>query len=221
MSRPHPAHGSLMSLVAAVALLTAGCSATADGTEAAGCRETDGWSLREQARWLRSTVSFPGATAGEGADESAADKDAAVVIRSRGTNDGGPLCEPIRVQVEFWELTATTTGTDMTSVLRYRLVTDGSEDRAIGFPPGLSAAERDACTGVLMAAYPGARLTEAELPEDIGHLTSPTTADVEFGTDRIGAYRLFPPSDPRQCDADRRPTTTPAATSAPWPRDHR
>ncbi|MFE9438848.1 hypothetical protein ACFYO2_07560 [Streptomyces sp. NPDC006602] len=220
MSRTHLAHGSLTSLVAALALLTAGCSETADGAEAVGCRENDGWSAKQQAQWLRPTASFPEATAAEKAGESAADEDAAVVIHPRDTADGGQLCEPVTVQVEFWELTATTAGTDMTSVLRYQLATDGTEDRAIGLPPGLSAKERGACTGVLMAVYAGARLTEAELPKEIDHLTSTATTGVEFGTDRISAYKLVPPPDREQCNADRQPTTTPPATPLPWPRDH-
>lgn len=216
MSRTHVAHGSLTSLAAALALLTAGCSGTADGPEAGGCRENGGWSVREQARWLRPSVSFPEATA----HGRAADEDAAVVIRPRDPDDGVSLCEPVTVQVEFWEVTATTAGTDMTSVLRYRLATDGTKDRGIGLPPGLSAGERGACTGVLMAAYAGARLTEDELPEVIGRLTSAATTDMEFGTDRIVAHRLLPPSDPDQCAADRQPTTSPPATPAAWPTYH-
>ncbi|WP_406497792.1 hypothetical protein OHB06_46870 [Streptomyces sp. NBC_01604] len=220
MSRTPLAHGSLTSLVAALALLTAGCSGTADGAEAAGCRENDRWSAKERAQWLRPSVSFPEPTADEGRDESASDEAAAVVIRPRDSEDGGPLCEPVTVQVEFWELTATPTGTDLTSVQRYQLATDGTEKRAIGFPPGLSAAERGACTGVLMAAYPGARLAEAELPADIAQPTSAPTADVEFSTDRISAYKLLPPSDPDQCAVDRQPTAVPPATSGPWPSYH-
>ncbi|MEU5893243.1 hypothetical protein ABZ835_41380 [Streptomyces sp. NPDC047461] len=219
MSRTHLVHGSLTSLVATLTLLTAGCSETAAGAEAAGCRENDGWSAKEQAQWLRPSASFPWTKADEGTAESAADEDAAVVIRPSDTDDGGPLCEPLTVQVEFWKLTATTAGTDMTSVLHYRLDTDGTEHRAIGFPPGLSAGERGACTGVLMAVYSGTRLANAELPEDIDHLTSATT-DVKFGTDRIGAYRLVPPPDPEQCGADRQPTTSPPAPALTWPRDH-
>jgi hypothetical protein len=216
MSTTHVAHGSLISLAASLALLTAGCSGTADGAEAGGCRENGGWSARDEARWLRPSVSFPAATA----DGSAADEAAAVVIRPSDTDDGGPLCEPVTVQVEFWELTATTSGTDMTSALRYQLATDGTEDRGIGFPPGLSAGERGACTGVLMAAYAGARLSETELPEEIGRSASTGSEDVRFRTDRIGMYRLLPPSDPEACDADGEPTTAPPATPMPWGSNH-
>ncbi|MGP4051931.1 hypothetical protein [Streptomyces sp. 2A115] len=216
MSKSQLAHGSLTSLAAALALLTAGCSATADGAEAGGCRENGGWSATERAEWLRLTVSFPEATT----DETAADRNSAVVIRPRDTDAVGPLCEPVTMRVEFWKLTTTTAGTDMTSALRYQLTTDGTEDRAIGFPPGLSAGERGACVGVLMAAYAGRPLSDTELPEDIGHLGPAGTADVEFRTDRIGAYRLIPPSDPERCDADRRRTATPPASPVPWPRSH-
>ncbi|UUU36527.1 hypothetical protein JIX56_45665 [Streptomyces sp. CA-210063] len=214
MSRSRLAHGSLTSLAAALALLAAGCSGTADG--AGGCRENGGWSAKDRAEWLRPTVSFPEAAA----EVNAADKDPAVLIRPRDRDDGGPLCEPVTVHVEFWELTARTAGTEMTSVLSYRLATDGTEERAIGFPPGLSAGKRGACIGVLMAAYSGARLAETELPEDVGRSASTGTADVEFRTDRIGAYRLLPPSDPERCDADGGPTTSPPATPMPWGSDH-
>lgn len=216
MSTTHVAHGSLISLAASLALLTAGCSGTADGAEAGDCRENGGWSARDEARWLRPSVSFPAATT----DGSAADEAAAVVIRPSDTDDGGPLCQPVTVQVEFWELTATASGTDMTSALRYQLATDGTEDRDIGFPPGLSAGERGACTGVLMAAYAGARLSEAELPEEIGCSASTGSEDVRFRTDRIARYRLLPPSDPEACDADGEPTASPPATTMPWGSNH-
>ncbi|WP_158973167.1 hypothetical protein [Streptomyces griseus] len=208
MSRTHLAHRSLMSLAAAAALLTAGCSGTADSAHADGCRANGDWTAPQRAHWLRPSVSFP---------ESAPGNDTAVVIRPRAVDNRGPLCEPIAVQVQFWKLTATAAGTDMRPELRIRLATGGGAARSIGFPAGLSAGERGGCTGVLMAVYAGVPLTEGELPKNIGHLV-PGTAQVRFRTDRIGAYRLLPPSELESCRANGEPMTTPPATPNPWGR---
>ncbi|GHE67299.1 hypothetical protein [Streptomyces capitiformicae] len=203
MSRPQLAHGSLTSLTAALTLLTTGCAEKDDGAQAAAdaCRAAGGWSAEKRAEWLRPAVSFPDEAAAEGA---------AVVIGSR---TGAPLCEPIAVQVQFWEATATAAGTDLRSVLRIRLTTDGSRPRTIGFPAGLSPEERDDCTGVLMAAYPGAPLAQTELPAAAGRLTSAsTTADTTFGTTRVAAQRLLPPTT--ACNTPGEPTPN------PWGSDH-
>ncbi|SDN22044.1 hypothetical protein SAMN04487981_104114 [Streptomyces sp. cf386] len=203
MSRTQLAHGSLTSLAAALTLLTTGCAEKADGTQVAAdaCRAADGWTAEKRAEWLRTAVSFP--------DEAAAE-DAAVVI---GSHTGEPLCEPIAVQVQFWEATATRAGTDLRSVLRIRLNTDGSRSRTIGFPAGLSPAERDDCTGVLMAAYPGVPLTQTELPATAPRLTpASTTADIPFGTTRVAAQRLLPPTS--ACGTPAEPTPN------PWGSDH-
>jgi hypothetical protein len=203
MSRTQLAHGSFTSLAAALTLLTTGCAQKADGAQAAAdaCQAAGGWSAEKRAEWLRPAVSFP--------DEAAAE-DAAVVI---GSHTGAPLCEPIAVQVQFWEATATTAGTDLKSVLRIRLTTDGSRPRTIGFPAGLSPEKRDDCTGVLMAAYPGAPLAQAELPAAAARLTSAsTTADTPFGTTRVAAQRLLPPTT--ACGTPEEPTPN------PWGSDH-
>jgi hypothetical protein len=194
----------LTSLAAAATLLTAGCSGTADSAQAGGCRENGDWTAAQRAEWLRPAVSFP---------EAAPDNDAAVVIRPRAAGDRGSLCEPIPVQVQFWKLTATAAGTDMRPVLHIRLAGGGGDDRSIGFPAGLSARDRDGCTGVLMAVYAGAPLAASELPKDIGHLL-PGTGEVRFRTDRIGAYRLLPPSE--SCRANGEPMTTSPAPPDPW-----
>jgi hypothetical protein len=204
MSRTQLAHGPLTSLAAALTLLTTGCAEKADGAQAAAdaCRADGGWSAEKRAEWLRPAVSFP--------DEAAAE-DAAVVIGSR---PGEPLCEPIAVQVQFWEATATTAGTDLRSVLRIRLTTDGSRPRTIGFPAGLSPEERDDCTGVLMAAYPGAPLAQAELPAAADRLTpASTTADTTFGTTRVAAQRLLPPTT--ACGTPAEPTPNPWGSNHP------
>lgn len=203
MSRPQLAHGSLTSLAAALTLLTTGCAEKADGAQAAAdaCRAVDGWSAEKRAEWLRPAVSFP--------DESATE-DTAVVI---GALPGEPLCEPIAVQVQFWEAATTATGTDLRSVLRIRLATDGSRARTIGFPAGLSPEERADCTGLLMAAYPGAPLAQAELPTAASRLTpASTTEDTAFGTPRVAAQRLLPPTT--AC------STTGEPTPNPWGSDH-
>lgn len=209
MSGTQLAHGSLTSLAAALTLLTTGCAEKADGTQVAAdaCRAAGGWSAEKRAEWLRTAVSFP--------DEAAAE-DAAVVI---GSHTGEPLCEPITVQVQFWEATATRAGTDLSSVLRIRLTTDGGRPRTIGFPAGLSPEERDDCTGVLLAAYPGTPLAESELPKDIG-LLALGTAKARFRTDRVGAYRLLPPSEPESCRENGETTTAPPATPNPWGSNH-
>ncbi|WP_055715468.1 hypothetical protein [Streptomyces torulosus] len=203
MSRPQLAHGSLTSLAAALTLLTTGCAGKADGARADGdtCRADGGWSAEKQARWLRPAVSFP---------DGAATEDAAVVI---GSPTGEPLCEPITVQVQFWEATATTAGTDLRSVRRVRMTADGSRPRTILFPAGLSPTERDGCTGVLMAAYPGVPLKQTELPTAAARLTpASTTADTAFGTSRVAARHLLPPT--KACGASGGPTPN------PWGGDH-
>ncbi|WP_367319716.1 hypothetical protein [Streptomyces sp. HUAS ZL42] len=213
MSRTPIAHLSLTTLAVALALLAAGCAGTADGAETGGCRDNGGWSAPERAQWLRPAVSF---------DDAATGEDAAVRIRPRTSDHGEPLCRPVTVQVEFWRLTATGADAELSAAQRLRLGTDGTEDQRIGFPPGLSADRRGACTGVLMAAYVDDPLTDAELPGESGHLAAAGTKDVEFGTDRITAYRLVPPSAPETCgvdgdgEADAETTTAPPATSNPW-----
>lgn len=117
------------------------------------------------------------------------------------------------MQVQFWEATATTAGTNLKSVLRFRLATDGSSPRTIGFPAGLSPRERDDCTGLLMAAYPGRPLTRTELPSTTSRLTpASTTADTAFRTTRIAAQRLLPPKT--ACGTPGDPTPN------PWGIDH-
>ncbi|MCK8437012.1 hypothetical protein G3I77_29635 [Streptomyces sp. D2-8] len=203
MSGTQLAHGSLTSLAAALTLLTTGCAERSDGAQTAAdaCRADGGWSAEKRAEWLRPAVSFPDEAAAEGA---------AVVI---GSHTGEPLCEPIAVQVQFWEATATRAGTDLRSVLRIRLTTDGGRSRTIGFPAGLSPEERDDCVGVLMAAYAGAPLTQTELPTAAARLTpASTTADTPFGTTRVAAQRLLPPTT--ACSTPGEPTPN------PWGSDH-
>lgn len=216
MSRTDRTRRSSMSLAVALSLaatlLTAGCAGISGSAHADGCREDGTWSPARRAQWLRPSVSFP----------EAADDEAAVVIRPRSPADGGPLCEPIPVQVQFWKLTATATGTDMTPALRIRLAGLGGSGRTIGFPAGLSTGERDSCTGVLMAAYAGAPLDWSELPDDTGRLGS-STSKVRFRTDRIAAYRLLPPSAPHRCRTAEQSATAPpppSATANPWGLNH-
>lgn len=80
-------------------------------------------------------VTFHEATDGSGSPS----QDAAVVTGARREGDARPLCEPAPMRVEFWTLTATTTGTEMSSVLRYGLSVDGRRTRTVGFPAGLLA----------------------------------------------------------------------------------
>ncbi|MFD9122850.1 hypothetical protein [Streptomyces bottropensis] len=204
MPRTQLASGSLTSLTAALTLLTTGCTEKANGAQAAAdaCRANGAWSAEKQAEWLRPAVSFPAKAAAE---------DPAVVI---GSHTGAPVCEPIAVQVQFWEATATPAGTDLRSVLRFRLTTDGSTLRTIGFPAGLSPEERDDCTGVLMAVYPGVPLAQTELPAVTARLTpAPTTTDTEFGSARIAAQQVLPPTT--TCSTPEEPTPNPWGNNHP------
>jgi hypothetical protein len=146
-------HGALTACAAALALLSTGCSKASAGAQAGGCRADGDWSGREQAEWLRTAVALH-----RTAEPSY--QGASVVVHEQGRR----LCRPLPVQVQFWTLTATTTGTEMSSLMRYRLSTDGTRTRAVGFPPGLPAGRDGTCTRVLVAAYAGAPLVGTELP---------------------------------------------------------
>lgn len=62
-----------------------------------------------------------------------------------------------------------------------------------------------------LRAVPGRRGTAVE-DTGLGHRSD---VDVRFGTERIGAYRLFPSRDPAQCDADRSaPNPSPTGSTA-------
>ncbi|KOU66796.1 hypothetical protein ADK57_17530 [Streptomyces sp. MMG1533] len=203
-------HGALTACAAALALLAAGCSQASAGAQTGGCRDDGHWSGREQAAWLRTAVAFRT----EGAGPSY--EDASVVVRAQHKGDARVLCQPLTVQVEFWTLTATATGTEMSSVMRYRLSTDGNRTRTVGFPPGLPTGQEGTCTRILAAAYAGAPLSGRELPRTTRDLGIAGDKDVRFGTERVGAYRLLRPQDPTVCTTDR-PSAEPAPTrSTTW-----
>lgn len=114
-------------LLAAVALLTAGCSGNGDGTDASaatpsvtgtataapttasatpsplyptnakGCHPNGGWTTEQVVSWVRIGADVPAA----GVDTS---KDP-VTIDESVEGYSGPLCETVTVQVEFWKLT--------------------------------------------------------------------------------------------------------------------
>ncbi|KKD03150.1 hypothetical protein [Streptomyces sp. WM6386] len=181
------------------------CSSKASvGAQTGGCRDDGDWSGREQAAWLRKAVAFHGTTEGVGPSYEGA----SVVVRAQHAGDERPLCRPLAVQVEFWTLTATATGTGTASVMRYRLSADGSRTRTVGFPAALPTGQDGACTRVLVAAYEGAPLSDREQPRKTRDLATAGKADVQFGTEQIGAYRLLPPQDPAQCEAGRSPSPT-------------
>lgn len=209
-------HGALTACAAALTLLAAGCSQAAAGAQAGGCRDNGHWTQRERAAWLRTAVAFRGTA--DGADSSY--ESASVVVRARPSGGVRVLCRPLSVQVEFWTLTPTTTGTQMWSVMRYRLSTDGSRTRTVGFPTGLPTGRDGACARVLVAAYAGVPLTDRELPRNTPDLSTAEDADVRFGTERIGAYRLLPPHGSARCDPDR-PAPSPSPTgSTVWDINH-
>jgi hypothetical protein len=201
----HLRHAALTACAAVLALLTAGCSKASAGTQTGGCRQDGDWSGREQAAWLRNAVTFRGT--GEGGPSY---EHASVVVRPPRTGDVRVLCRPLAVQVEFWTLTATPAGTELSSVMRYRLSTDGSRTRTVGFPSALPAGGDGTCTRVLVAAYVGAPLTSGQLPRMTRNLTAESDPEVRFRTDRVGAYRLLPEQDPARCG-----TGLPGASASP------
>jgi hypothetical protein len=209
-------HGALTACAAALALLTSGCSDVSAGAQTGGCRDDDHWSGQQQVAWLRSAVAFHEPTDGGGSPY----KDAAVEIHAGRTGDVRPLCEPVAVQVEFWTLTATATGTEMSSVMHHGISADGSSTRTVGFPADLPLGGDGACTRVLVAAYAGAALTKNELPGPLPDVSTLRSADVRFRTDRIGAYRLLPPQQPSRCDTAR-PVASPSPSGpASWDAYH-
>ncbi|WP_328433519.1 hypothetical protein [Streptomyces sp. NBC_00425] len=217
--------GALTALAAALAtafaLLTAGCSKASETTRTGGCRADGTWSARQKAAWLRGAVSFRTA---EGAAASGARM--SVVVGAPRSVDARRLCRPLDVQVEFWTLTTTTTTTTATtttatatrtvssSVRRRHLTADGGTTRTVGFPGGLPAGREGVCVGVLAAVYAGGPLTGRELPRVTPGPSADVDASVRFVTDRVGAYRLFPPPDPARC-APGRSAVSPSSTGEP------
>ncbi|MEH0515879.1 hypothetical protein QA942_33140 [Streptomyces sp. B21-106] len=227
--------GALTALAAALAtafaLLTAGCSKASETTRTGGCRADGTWSARQKAAWLRGAVSFRTA---EGAAASGARM--SVVVGAPRSVDARRLCRPLDVQVEFWTLTTTTTTTTATtttatattattttatatrtvssSVRRRHLTADGGTTRTVGFPGGLPAGREGVCVGVLAAVYAGGPLTGRELPRVTAGPSADVGASVRFVTDRVGAYRLFPPPDPARC-APGRSAVSPSSTGEP------
>ncbi|MEU5323703.1 hypothetical protein AB0G67_44230 [Streptomyces sp. NPDC021056] len=205
-------HAALTAGAAVLALLATGCSTASAGAQTGGCRDNGDWSGREQAAWLRKAVAFHGTTEEAGPLYEGA----AVVVRAQHSGDERPLCRPLAVQVQFWTLTATATGTETASVMRYRLSADGSRTRTVGFPAALPTGQHGACTRVLVAAYAGAPLSDRELPRKTRDLATAGEADIRFRTQRIGAHRLLPPQDPAPCDADRSAPTPSPTRSETW-----
>jgi hypothetical protein len=199
-------HAALTACAVVLALLAAGCSKASAGAQTGGCREDGDWSGRAQAAWLRNTVTFRGTDDGGGASH----EHASVVVRPPRTGDVRVLCRPLAVQVEFWTLTATPAGTELSSVMRYRLSADGSRTRTVGFPSALASGGDGTCTRVLVAVYAGAPLASGQLPRMTRTLTAESDPEVRFRTDRVGAYRLLPARDPARCG-----TGLPAATASP------
>jgi hypothetical protein len=205
-------HGALTAGAAVLVLLAVGCSKASAGAQTGGCRDDGDWSGRQQAAWLRASVTLHGAADVAGPSY----EKASVVVRPPSTGDIRVLCRPIAVQVEFWTLTATTTGTERSSVMRYGLSTDGSRTRTVPFPAVLSAGQDGTCARVLVAAYAGAPLAQDELPRTTRGLSGADDADVRFGTERIGAYRLLPAGDSARCDADRSSPNPSPTGSTGW-----
>jgi hypothetical protein len=130
-------------------------------------------------------------------------------------DEAGPLCEPVTVQVEFWKLVSRAAGTDVVSVRRAGMRTDGAEDRTVDVPAG-----RDACTGVLVVVHTGRGLSERELPEEIGRPDLPASEDLDFDAARVAAHELLPPTDPTRCGVPGTPADEATPTPNPWGSDH-
>ncbi|MEU1181096.1 hypothetical protein ABZ464_26315 [Streptomyces sp. NPDC005820] len=216
--RTRPRRGALTAYAAGIALLATGCSNASPDARTGGCRADGAWTQRERTAWLKAAVTFRGTVDGA----ASAYADASVVVRAPRTGDVRPLCRPLEAQVQFWTLMGEGHGTELSSVLRYRLDTDGSRTRTVGFPSVLPVGVDGVCAGVLAAVYPGAPLTGAELPESTPEPTGSADADVAFRTERVAAYRLLTPSDPTACATDR-PATGPSPTptgAARWDASH-
>lgn len=201
--------------VAVLTLLAAGCSNASAGAQAGGCRDDGHWSGREQAAWLRTAVIIHGTD-----DAGPSYENASVVVRPPRTGGGRVLCRPLAVQVEFWTLTATTAGREMSFVMRYGLSTDGSRTRTVGFPADLPTGRDGTCARVLVAAYAGAPLAEEELPRKTPDLATADDTDVRFGTERIAAQRLLPTQDPARCDTHRPAPAPSVSRSMTWDIHH-
>jgi len=77
------------------------------------------------------------------------------------------LCQPVKIQVEFWRVdftTMTQTTYELTSVLRKQLSLDGKKTVVVAAPKGFS---RGSCRGTILAAYVGKPLSSTELPDSI------------------------------------------------------
>ncbi|MEV7340290.1 hypothetical protein [Streptomyces sp. NPDC093544] len=241
-------------LLVAVTLLTVGCSNTSDvsastpsstdpvsgvpvpssspspslsplyPTNAAGCHPNAGWTPKEESAWLMLRAYTP--------DENWYDGPDTVRISAAVAGSSGPLCEPLTVQVEFWELTygsaagqtSATGGAeqapdyyfDMRSVQRTELRVDGRKEHLVEQPKKLYADDRSVCTGALLAIYSGKPLTSEELPENIntGDNINPR-GDVDFNADRVATYELSAPSAPHVCSPEGIPTADPS--DVPFP----
>ncbi|MFJ1967159.1 hypothetical protein ACIO93_00645 [Streptomyces sp. NPDC087903] len=211
-TQPRLRHGALTAGAAVLALLAVGCSKASAGAQTGGCREDGRWSGRQQAAWLRTAVAFHGAYDGAGPSY----EKASVVVRPPRTGDVRVLCRSLAVQIEFWTLTATATGTERSFVMRYRLSADGSRTRTVGFPARLPTGQDRTCTRVLVAVYAGAPLTEGELPRTTQGLSGADDTDVRFGTERIGAHRLLPGRNSAQCAPDRWTPSPSPTVSTGW-----
>jgi len=217
-TRPHPWQGALMAGAAALALLATGCSSAPGGAWAGSCRDDLHWSDGQRAAWLRSAVAFRNVPDTSGGPHG----DAAVLIGPRSAGVDRPLCRPLAVRVEVWALTGSGRGTEMSSVMRYRLSADGSRRRAVGFPAGLPADRYGdgGCTAALVAVYPGASLTRDELPDTLPAPATVTDADVRFRTDRIAVHRVLAPADPAGCDTGRSAAHTSPSPATSWDAYH-
>jgi hypothetical protein len=173
-------------MLAAVALLTAGCSGDGDGTDASaatpsvtgiataapttpsatpsppyptsakGCHPNGGWTTEQAMRWVRIAANAPAA----GVDTS---KDPVAIHESVGGYTG-PLCETVTVQVEFWKLTYGSAGAGEHTTSATEAPPDYYFDMDSVL---LYAGDRSVCVGALVAVYVGKPLKSKELPEQI------------------------------------------------------
>jgi hypothetical protein len=144
------------------------------------CKNTKGWSVGETLAWVRPLVRY----------------DTDVQLGSYDLTD--TVCTAIGVQVQFWNISFTTTvagvSYDMKSVLRKQVPFDGRRHVSVAPPGDLGSGD---CAGYVMAVYVGKPLTDSELPETID-FSGPAylTNEIEFRTDRVvTTYARLPTSD--------------------------
>jgi hypothetical protein len=113
------------------------------------CLRAKGWTSAEVGKWAKELIRT--------------DAPGKLTFSSDGYGD--KLCQPVKIQVQFWRVdftTSTQTTYELTSVLRKQVSVDGRKTVTVAAPKGFS---RGSCRGTILAAYPGGPLSDTELPD--------------------------------------------------------